>query len=177
MLWIDLVMHSKLWIDLIMHSKSRPFDTPGSTLIRSSFRLCDLPQELRDRIYELSLQPQAVFYFSDLEHIDRLAQKPQIAELADDNAGEDLHSNDELLLLLDEEEGSEGDGADDESEDSFPEDWLGDPNREELAGDFNALLAFDAALVTPLLLVSRGINSEVNAFLRVNKAPYIKLCN
>jgi hypothetical protein len=37
-------------------------------IIETSFRLFDLPQELRDRIYELALEPKATFYHSKPEH-------------------------------------------------------------------------------------------------------------
>jgi len=49
-------------------------------LIVPSFRLCDLPQELRDRIYELSLGTRSTFCLSTFQKIDAEFSLPDMTK-------------------------------------------------------------------------------------------------
>ncbi|KAI4682086.1 uncharacterized protein J4E88_004974 [Alternaria novae-zelandiae] len=135
------------------------------------FRLHDLPQELRDMIYDYSLEPRAIF-----RHTNREDQREQ-------NQGYDLPETDSskedpqiiLDMMYQPEVADEDLPVPDELYDEFWHDPNGPPGL--FSDSQEVMLTYKIFMSTPLLLVSKEVNREAGRVLKANKRGWINYYN
>jgi hypothetical protein len=137
--------------------------------------LFDLPQELRDRIYELALEPKATFYHSKPEHRPNGFVLP---DLTRSNSQSISHTT---------AGGHDGDQSyfEDRTVPGKPAWFLCAAIKAELSTDPNsrhsapqAVLSFKVTITAATLLqLSKRVHAEVKEFLRTRGPRYIQDCH